>query len=403
MEIYFLTWDYYPLKAGGAERYVRNMSRALQKRGHTVRIITRRHYSTQTEEKLYDVMIYRMNCLSWITDRLFEYFPPSPPGEPDRHLWLKYIPLRGIFTYIQILLFMKRTKKFLLDRKTQNTVVIVPKLDWLAGLSAIYLQPDGIILIGCGATNCAFQPIMTRAIPYKQEVEHERKKMSAYIALTDEMKNYMIDNGVHKEKIHIIPNGVYIPSQTANVEINTDVLCVANFTQGKYKAFDTLFRAWKIVASQTSVSRLVAIGRGDATPYLKSAECDCARERIVLVGHSDTVENFYMSAAVFVLPSRTEGMSIALLEAQSFGIPAVVSDIAGNRAVVVDGYNGFVVPVDNFTMLAEKIIELLRNPDLRRTMGQNAYSVVKQKFDISMLAAKTEELCYNVVGWFPVK
>lgn len=403
MEIYFLTWDYYPLKAGGAERYVCNMSHALQKRGHTVRIITRRYYSTQAEEKLHDVNISRINCLSWITDRLFEHFPPPVPGEADRRLWLKYIPLRGAFAYVQRLLFMKRTKNFLLGMKKQNIVVILPMLDWLAGLSAICLQPDGIAVIGRGSTGDSFQHIMARAIPYKQKVEDGRKKMSAYIALTYEMKNYMIDNGIPEEKIHVIPNGVYIPSETANIGVNTDVLCVANFTQGKYKGFDTLFRAWKIVTSKIPVSRLVMIGRGDATPYLKNAECDCVRERIVLVGHSDTVENFYMSAGVFVLPSRTEGMSIALLEAQSFGIPAVVSDIPGNSAVVADGYNGFVVPVDNFTMLAEKIVELLRNPNLRRIMGQNAYSVVKERFDISILAAKTEELCYKVVNRLPGK
>jgi glycosyltransferase involved in cell wall biosynthesis len=399
LKIYFLTWDYYPFKAGGAERYVLRMSECLQKRGHTVSVITRRHYSTRAHKKLNDVPIHRIDCMSWLTDRIFEYLPPSPPGEPERYLWLKYIPIRGISAYIQRLLFMKRTKQFFLDKEKQTKcAVIIPMLDWLAGWSAISLKPNGIAVIGRGSTLMSpIQSVSTAAMPYKQKIEAGLKKMSAYIALTPEMKSYLQNNGILEEKITVIPNGVYLPAQTANVEINTDILCVANFTQGRWKGFDTLFQAWKIVAPKVPDSRLLMVGNGDATPYLKVAGCNPEQDRIVLIGHSNSPEKFYMSAGVFVLPSRMEGLSIALLEAQSFGLPAVVSDISGNKNVVTDGYNGFIVPVDNVTMLAEKILELLGKPELRRVMGQNARRIVREKFDISMLAVKTEELCYSVI------
>lgn len=89
-----------------------------------------------------------------------------------------------------------------------------------------------------------------------------------------------------------------------------------------------------------------------------------------------------------MLPSRQEGMSNALLEAQSWGIPCVVSDIIGNAAVVDHGINGLLFPVDDATKMAEAILELLSNDSLGIELGHNARIKAIQQFDLKQIAER---------------
>jgi hypothetical protein len=89
-------------------------------------------------------------------------------------------------------------------------------------------------------------------------------------------------------------------------------------------------------------------------------------------GYQADLTPWFQRAAIFTLPSRREGISNALLETQSAGIPAVVSDIPGNRAVVTDGETGMLVPAGNAEDLARALIHLLGNPDVRHRMGKAA-------------------------------
>ena len=100
-------------------------------------------------------------------------------------------------------------------------------------------------------------------------------------------------------------------------------------------------------------------------------------------------------ADVFVLASLWEGMPLALIEAQAAGLPAVVSDVVGNRDVVIDGVTGFVCQTD--AELLEKTRRLIEDVDLRHRMGQAAREMAAVRFSVTRMHREMMAV-YNGLG-----
>jgi len=113
-----------------------------------------------------------------------------------------------------------------------------------------------------------------------------------------------------------------------------------------------------------------ARGEGSAE-YIDSLRAQANPERVVFVGHrtGDELAELFSNAFLFALPSYLEGMSMALLEAMSFGIPALVSDIPENSAVVET--NGFYFQKKDLAGLRHELAKLIANPKLVETMAKN--------------------------------
>jgi len=88
-------------------------------------------------------------------------------------------------------------------------------------------------------------------------------------------------------------------------------------------------------------------------------------------------------ADIFVLPSLWEGMPLALIEAQAAGLPAVVSNVVGNRDVVIDGETGFVCNTDQ--ELIQKTRLLIEDVALRQKMGRAAREMAAKRFSVERM------------------
>jgi glycosyltransferase involved in cell wall biosynthesis len=91
-------------------------------------------------------------------------------------------------------------------------------------------------------------------------------------------------------------------------------------------------------------------------------------------------QKFLSDADIFVLPSRSEGFSNAIVEAMAASLPVVATDVGGNAEAVRDGVTGFIVPADDPTALSAAIIRLLSDPLQARAMGIVGKSVVAELF-----------------------
>lgn len=106
-------------------------------------------------------------------------------------------------------------------------------------------------------------------------------------------------------------------------------------------------------------------------------------DRVKLLGRlsPSSVKQHLQQADVFLLSSLSEGISNAVLEAMSCGIPVVTTDCGGMREAVTDGVEGFVVPVRDPTKMGERLQHLLLDPLLRSSMGKASRERVIREFD----------------------
>jgi glycosyltransferase involved in cell wall biosynthesis len=166
---------------------------------------------------------------------------------------------------------------------------------------------------------------------------------------------------------------------------------------------DTLVDAWPAVRAAHPDARLILIGEGPERPALEAR----ARSLGLSVGPGQAVElpgaaadptAALRDADLFVLPSREEGMSIALLEAMALGIPLVASSIPGNRRIVSDFKHGRLAPPDDPAGLARVINEQWANFDRAFHMSRAARSRVEQEFSIRRMAREHLRLFERLAG-----
>jgi len=93
--------------------------------------------------------------------------------------------------------------------------------------------------------------------------------------------------------------------------------------------------------------------------------------------------HYYKTFDVFVLPSKVEGFSLALLEAGASYVPLIAFDVGGNSEIISDGINGFTVPDNDTDALVERIEYLLKHDDFRRKMGVAAHRMTSSRFSLA--------------------
>lgn len=119
-----------------------------------------------------------------------------------------------------------------------------------------------------------------------------------------------------------------------------------------------------------------AIKTKDLEPYIKD-------KIIEYYGATDDVKPFLALCSVFVLPSYHEGTPRSVLEAMATARPIITTDAPGCKQTVIDGENGFLVPIRNVEALVEKIIWMIDNRDKLKKMGEASYKLCKSKYDVN--------------------
>ena len=110
----------------------------------------------------------------------------------------------------------------------------------------------------------------------------------------------------------------------------------------------------------------------------------------------ENVASYFQRASVVVLP-YTEGTQTGIIPiAYAFKKPVVVTNVGSIPEVVEDGVTGFIVPSKDSDALADAIVKILKDDDLRRRMGENAYRKMKEDLSWDRIAEKTQKL-YNII------
>lgn len=178
-------------------------------------------------------------------------------------------------------------------------------------------------------------------------------------------------------------------------------------TIGRYayqKGYDLLLQAWAELSRIRELENgeewtLDIYGQGDQTDYRRlmtelGIDTDCCH----LNGPIEDVVKAYKNSNIFVLSSRFEGFGMVLVEAMACGLPVVSFDCpAGPDEIITDGVDGLLVPSGDVHALAEKLMVLMSDENLRRRLGQQARQTA-QRYDMATLADQWITLFEKVKG-----
>jgi glycosyltransferase involved in cell wall biosynthesis len=165
---------------------------------------------------------------------------------------------------------------------------------------------------------------------------------------------------------------------------------VGNFKPGK--GHGDLVEAVALVRAHVPDVRFVLVGRGPFEPDVRrrARELDVASS-MIFAGYREDARRVMTAFDVLAVPSVYDGLSIALLEAMGLGVPPVLTRVGGNPEAVRDGEHGLVVPPRDPRALADGIVTLLRDPGLRRRLGEAAGRRARD-FDIRAAVRRTEAI-----------
>ena len=220
------------------------------------------------------------------------------------------------------------------------------------------------------------------------------RKLDGRIAVSNVARQYV--NQYFPAEYTIIPNGVdtqHFSNSVAPIEKfsngKTNILFVGRLE--KRKGFDYLLEAYRMVKKEIPESRLIQVGPGVRLrkKYEKRINQDGIPD-VNLTGYATYTDlpRYYKTADIVCFPNTGwESQGIVLLEAMSVGKPIVASNIDGFMSVLTDGTEGIAVPPRNAEKLAEAILKLARDKQLREQMGAQGKPKAMQ-YDWSVVAKR---------------
>ncbi len=209
---------------------------------------------------------------------------------------------------------------------------------------------------------------------------------------------------LNQEKYVLIPNGIdvsrFVPPST--VKVRNDYLTI--FTHGRIvavKDLKTLILAGKILREKGIQFKIIIAGIGsdlmDLTQVKHQMKLDDEVEFAGLL-NEDEIINHLQQSDVYVNCSLIEGMSTSLLQAMSCGLPCIVSDIPANRALVSPGFNGSIFEVGNAEALADKIHQILIDPQLVNLLSKNARKYAEENLSNQKMIENYMRLTKSVLN-----
>ncbi len=279
---------------------------------------------------------------------------------------------------------------------------------YLEAIAAAYLGLrsglPAIAKVACGGPDGDFARLkrtgLTPSLPLL-------RRLSRVVAISAETEAELLAHRFIPDQIVRIPNGVdavrFAPApepELARQQMGfgpETVLFLGRLDA--QKGLDVAIEAWTRVATRRPAARLVLVGDGPARAVLEDkAQSLGLIGRVSFLGMRSDPERLLQACQIFVLPSRSEGMSNALLEAMATGLPCVASCIGGSSDLVEHGVTGLLAPPGNATTLAEMLCTLLDDGSLRNRLGTAARAGVIERYGMDRVVRAYMELYATLTG-----
>lgn len=359
--------QFYPLH-GGAEQQALHLAKSLIKNGITVSVLTRYLKGVPVYENIEGIPVYR-NIKTIAMGKLFG--------------------LTYIITVCFFLLRMRHEYDIIHCHLAQGFHSPVALL-----FKALFKKK---VIIKVGATGplsdfkmlqqVVFGNFFLRILKYADRI------ITVCAQATDEAYAY----GIPHSHIIEIPNGVDIEQFYPSPERRKDNVIAFVGRLDYMKGVHVLLKAVCMLKQKCSTFYLNIIGDGPEKETLQAMAVQLGiSESVLFLGETDTIADELPQAAIFALPSLSEGLSNVILEAMACGLPVIATSVGGNPDIICDGVNGLLVEPERPEQLYNALWQLLSDRAFASSLGVQARSSVEQKFSLNMVVKRYLEL-YHVL------
>lgn len=182
----------------------------------------------------------------------------------------------------------------------------------------------------------------------------------------------------------VIPNPIsFFPKEKATLK-EKRIICVGSISH--HKGYDLLIKAWNQIAKECSGWKIDIFGRGDSSRYQEMIDAYHLQDSIRFCGPTGQVQEEMLRSSFLVLPSRSEGFGMVLIEALACGLPCIAFDCpCGPRDIIENGKNGLLVPPEDYISLSKEMKNLITHTDYLEQLGTFAFQSVT-KYAIESVA-----------------
>jgi len=227
------------------------------------------------------------------------------------------------------------------------------------------------------------------------------------IACSKGVANSLISSGINRNNVRVIYNGISIPNNINEISgqlvrknfklSGKIVLGLSTWFHKERKGFDILFNSFSKL-NDRFVLLLVGIRESDKKNVLDYAmEFNIPKEKIIMPGYVDNIWEYYKAIDIFLLPSRSEGFSLALLEAAAAKLPIIATNISGTNEFIINGENGILFEPAKPDELLNGIINLTSDKLLAEKLVKNAYYNVFNNYTHQNFVANLDEFLVSVL------
>jgi glycosyltransferase involved in cell wall biosynthesis len=223
------------------------------------------------------------------------------------------------------------------------------------------------------------------------------------LAISEDVRNELIGFGVSEKRIDVVHVPVDVerfsmkPGNKVRHELglNPSHIMITSVGRAIYrKGWDIDIKAFSRVQNRFPNARLVLVGSTDAPDEIKffndlTELCRSYKvsEYVYFLGHRHNIPEILKESDISILPSRSEGLGCALLEAMAAGLPCVAARVGGPSDVITHGKNGFLFERESTEQLVECLTELIRDETLKDKIASHAF-IRAQDFSMESYANK---------------
>ncbi|HEX5164853.1 MAG TPA: glycosyltransferase family 4 protein [Thermomicrobiales bacterium] len=364
--------SYYPV-VGGMEIQIARQIPYLREHGIDAAILTRRPAGSPDFERHEGVAIRRI----------------SVPGGPG---------LRSIsFTALGTLDIVKHRHE--IDLIHAHSIMSPTTI---AALSGTLLRKPRLVTL-----HQSYEPEHLLGKPFgKQRLDLFRRIIPRFISISSDIEQLLLAHDVPAARIVSIPNGIDTTTfKPAPVTERTELRRQLHLPEGvpiavfvgrlqPVKQVDVLLEAWSSLTS----GRLVILGDGDQRASLEAQATRLnLTDRVEFRGMVPNAVDFLRAADIFVLPSASEGLSVALLEAMASGLVPIATAIGGTTDLIRDGQTGLLVQSSDVAGLNAALCHALADADWRREVSEAARTFVVANYDMRVITAQLAGVYRDVV------